>query len=489
MSSSEIEDEFPRICDLVEHDSNEQLSLILDKLDLHSPESRALVFVILRKFSKDNPRGYIKYACQLDPKSNLLVAPPLLEGVVKGDPVSVMDFIGDNLSGPSSSSSSIILANSLLRTLLIQMPESGIPLLSQIETPGRQELLSEGFRAWGARDIKAALAYLGKHDVSSAAKEMLDAAMEGAATSEPALAYSLARANSTDVSDESYRAIFSEWMAVDPGGATAAILELQPGELARYFLPQPSTIRDLCKNDAGAIKSILGKIPPNKDNLSLFQPAIYEYAATDPDGALNWVLHNSNAECKGPLLEMLARDWPMENQVSLAQALHSVTGEQKTMLLRGIASANVSAEEAEPLAFADHLSGRTQTAYVASVLEATLAKGCDDALKILKEDAIPGDALRDESVQLQIQRIASAYSNRSRADCQTWVESLSGATRVSAMTGLMMEWVKSDPVAAGEWIQGLAPDAARSAAIRCLVVEIESTDPATAAQWKEQLTD
>ncbi len=483
MGADEIKKAFPGIVDWVEHASNEELSTLMDSIDCRSPEKQNVVFLVLRKFSTGDPRAYIKYACRLEPKSNLLVLPPLLESVTRADPVAVLEFIDQNYTADPSAPKT--LADSLLRSLLGVMPESGIAFLANHKTPGSDALILEGLQGWGARDLTTALAYLQGSNLNTA--ERLNALIQGGCASHPETAYSIARGQKLPISDTTYRLIFSKWVTSSPKGATAAMLDVPGEDFSRLFSGQPSIVTRLCKEDPGAAAAILAKVSRVDGSLPLVGAALTELAMANRDGALDWVLQHSNGDSKGQLLGGLAKGWPVKDQQQLLKVLPAVEGNSKAAFFHGIAEASL-AEKSAPLAFAEHLTREDQRVFAAVALEATLDSGLDAALATLSDKRLRTDVLGDPAVRLQIEKIASAYAERSLPESRQWLESYDGGMQVPAVTGMMKVWVRKDPIAAGEWLQGLEPTAGRDAGIQCLIEEIEPMDRATADNWKKLLT-
>jgi hypothetical protein len=87
-----------------------------------------------------------------------------------------------------------------------------------------------------------------------------------------------------------------------------------------------------------------------------------------------------------------------------------------------------------------------------------------------------------------VKNSASKWANKNITQVKEWIDTLSANRKPYATQGLVASWMKSDPIAASEWLSQQPAGPARDAGAQEIINQIKDTDPETAEQWRKSMT-
>jgi hypothetical protein len=91
---------------------------------------------------------------------------------------------------------------------------------------------------------------------------------------------------------------------------------------------------------------------------------------------------------------------------------------------------------------------------------------------------------RNEMINHTVQN----WAKQSLEEAQQWVEKLPATDQPKGVQGLVATWMKSDPIAASEWLSKQSAGPARDAGAQEIINQIKDTDPEMAEQWRKSMT-
>jgi hypothetical protein len=91
---------------------------------------------------------------------------------------------------------------------------------------------------------------------------------------------------------------------------------------------------------------------------------------------------------------------------------------------------------------------------------------------------------RNEMINHTVQN----WAKQSLEEAQQWVEKLPATDQPKGVQGLVATWMKSDPIAASDWLSKQSAGPARDAGAQEIINQIKDTDPEMAEQWRKSMT-
>ena len=95
-----------------------------------------------------------------------------------------------------------------------------------------------------------------------------------------------------------------------------------------------------------------------------------------------------------------------------------------------------------------------------------------------------GAGFRSEMLDHTVQ----VWAKQDLDSAKTWVEKLPDEDKANGVRGLMNPWMKSDPVAASQWLATLPAGPVRDEGAKVVIEQVKNTDPEMAEQWRKSLS-
>ena len=208
----------------------------------------------------------------------------------------------------------------------------------------------------------------------------------------------------------------------------------------------------------------------------LTQGIVSGMASTDPDGATNYVLEL--------------------DQIQRAQVADADTREERRQWLdRGRAYA--FDRQLDTIATAQIALGMPNaTAWAENLPEGTIKASAFDRIADRYASEDPAGAAEwvrshadQEYAERAVREVAEELGREDPEQAVRWVADLPDATRSGAISQSMERWTREDPVAAGNFLQDMAPSESRDAAVKSYANELDGSDPQMAAEWAGSIAD
>ena len=276
-------------------------------------------------------------------------------------------------------------------------------------------------------------------------------------------------------SDEQMTLFLRAWGQIDGSAAMEAIDEFKrdPRRQAQAGI---AAISGWASKDPEGAKAYLASVDNEMARGVLTQGIVSGMASTDPDGATDYVLEL--------------------DQIQRARVADSDTRDERRQWLdRGRAYA--FDRQLDTIATAQIALGMPNaTAWAENLPEGTIKASAFDRIadRYASEDpAAAAEWVRNhadqEYAERAVREVAEELGKEDPEQAVRWVADLPDATRSGAISQSMERWTREDPVAAGNFLQDMAPSESRDAAVKSYANELDGSDPQMAAEWAGSIAD
>lgn len=466
--------------------SASQIRDLLHEMDMADGGDSKFVAIAMLVLSTKNASDFIEIAVTLPPDSRALIYGASLRNLVSTDHNTVVRWLKE---GARDSESAGILARHLTRSLVETHPETGLTLLSSPANDEESLLMIEGYRIWAAKDSRAALATALRDIRGKAQKAALDAIFEYGAKKDPAEAFRMVELIGEDLRKEAYWSVLNQWFDQDPGQAARAASGLDEETVLAYFSLNTESLGKLVSADPEAGLGILEKMKLDVGSEHVFGAAAVALAEKDPVKAIGWLTAFTGSPERDELLKGACIIWAEKDPENAERFIVTLDGSARTAALAGLAVGLAGSDPEASLGVVSGLPSADRSPYLSEFLGAMEGKRAADRAALIGDPAFNAEVLRSPEIAGRIQRISEDYALQSRDAARSWVEALDGYSRVPAVKGLMVGWMKSDIGGAAEWLGAMEAGAAKDAGILALIAEIESSDPESARKWRASLSE
>ena len=253
---------------------------------------------------------------------------------------------------------------------------------------------------------------------------------------------------------------------------------------------------------ASAMKAIEGMSRDPRRQAQAGIAAITGWASTDPEGAKAHLEGIENGMVKGVLAQGIVNGLASSDPDAATDFVLELDQAQRS------AAANSSAEEGErqwwdrgrayafdrqldTIATAQIALGMPNaTAWAENLPEGTIKASAFDRIadRFASEDpAAAAEWVRShadqEYAERAVREVAEELGREDPEQAVRWVADLPDATQSRAISQSMERWTREDPVAAGSFLQDMAPSESRDAAVKSYANELDGSDPQMAAEW------
>ena len=276
-------------------------------------------------------------------------------------------------------------------------------------------------------------------------------------------------------SDEQMALFLRAWGQLDGTAAMEAVATIE-GDPRRQAQAGIAAISGWASKDPEGAKAHLTTVDSEMVRGVLTQGIVSGMASTDPDRATDYVLE----------LDQIQRD-----QVADADT----RDERRQWLDRGRAYA--FDRQLDTIATAQIALGMTTaTAWAENLPEGTIKASAFDRIadRFASEDpAAAAEWVRSHADQDYAERavreVAEELGREDPEQAVRWVADLPDANQSRAISQSMERWTREDPVAAGNFLQDMAPSESRDAAVKSYANELDGSDPQMAAEWAGSIAD
>ncbi len=276
-------------------------------------------------------------------------------------------------------------------------------------------------------------------------------------------------------SDEQMTLFLRAWGQIDGSAAMEAVDEFRK-DPRRQAQAGIAAISGWASQDPEGAKAYLATVDNEMARGVLTQGIVSGMASTDPDAATDYVLEL--------------------DQIQRTQVAQEDTSEERRQWFdRGRAYA--FDRQLDTIATAQIALGMSNaTAWAENLPEGTIKASAFDRIadRFASEDpAAAAEWVRShanqEYAERAVREVAEELGREDPEQAVRWVADLPETTQSGAISQSMERWTREDPVAAGNFLQDMAPSNSRDAAVKSYANELDGSDPQMAAEWAGSIAD
>jgi hypothetical protein len=214
-------------------------------------------------------------------------------------------------------------------------------------------------------------------------------------------------------------------------------------------------VPDMARTQPQAALDLLRSAPPSTLRESILMESLTRLRQESPEAARQWVESLENGSLKDS-----------------ARVLVEGPELSRTAAQFGMALATASAADAP---------GSSQY-QLSNMLKRFMLT--DPETTVAQISTLPAGALRENTLRTAGQE----WAGSSTPDALAWSETLTGAERVAAQSGIVRKWAEYEPAAASEFVQELPPGEERDGPAAALARGVSQSDPRAGLAWAASIT-
>lgn len=369
--------------------------------------------------------------------------------------------------------------------LLTVSPEIAIESMNKFEGDEKIAMLRLTLASLARFDPDKALLFAESHDHKDSVN-ILSGIIISIARSDPALAYELVQKHNLSTNDSVFQSIFTSWLAADAASAISKIKKM-PTSALQSILSSTENIKNIISHDPQELRSLMLHIPLSgsteqtlknvykylgSNNFSLAVTILADLPESKFKGELTTHLFNRIAEYHPEQIDEILREMPSE---SLS---HAILGASQRLAVTNLDKA---------LEISNMLNIQDRKLSMKNIGNVLASIQPQRALRLLDNPNYKA-YIDDETKSIILQKSVAVTAHRDIEAAKKITNELTDSDKPQAMTGLVASWMKTDPIAASEWLSKQPPGPARDAGAREIIKQIKDTDPAMAKQWQDSIT-
>lgn len=396
----------------------------------------------------------------------------------------------ENLATPNERNQAM---TAVLRSLASKDPQRVAGMLDGIDNPQiKQSLITTVAHQLLSTDRAAGLAWIDGLPGGSGKSQALNSAIGQIAREDPRAAASLLDKLPPNFRKNALSGVVQTWAQNDLEGAKTWVTTLKnpfdlqiglSGILGQWALQDPVGAAQYLDGTNGL---------PNNFLSNQFGTVAAQWAARDPDAALQWAHNIEDKEGRQRALSSAYHQWATKDPSTAAQKIDALATEDRGVAISAIISNWTSRDPQAAMQWVNGLS-REERVNNASTIIGSLAhhKPLDAAAWL---EGLAAETAGDESlggqVRSQASSLVSTWSNNDVEAAAHWAQNLADdQMREGATQQVAQNWARSSPIESSEWIDNLPAGEARDQGVRELANQFKQIDPATAFEWSQSVSD
>lgn len=261
--------------------------------------------------------------------------------------------------------------------------------------------------------------------------------------------------------------------------------------LPKAFLPQVLMKQDLIgrilTTDSDLAHTMLEHVPLTSSNSPIIANIITSLAKLDQSKALTLLQTLPPSSQKEQLTRNLFETLARSDAESAVKSVATIPKEEQSQAMRAIAKVLTTTDFQKALDLAGQVSTPMQQDVYREIARASAFQSPQQAVAMINDKSLSeklGTDFRSEMINHTVQN----WAKQNLEEAQQWVEKLPATDQPKGVQGLVASWMKSDPIAASEWLSKQAAGPARDAGAQEIINQVKDTDPEMAEQWRKSMT-
>ena len=285
--------------------------------------------------------------------------------------------------------------------------------------------------------------------------------------------------------------IASHWGREDPGAALAWADELNGEE---RFLAIENILHEWAQLDPASASDYVAHLPNSERSLDWMHGVAQAWAEQDQAAAIAWGLEQRDPTVRRRALRGATGVWAGTDAAAAGAFAVSLDNPyERHALLEEVAHRWAEQSTEDALNWAGSLEGGDRVRATSEILHQLAGEDPRLAAQIYDglAPSLPDQAEREGARQQIAPELASRWSRTAPREAADWAMTLpeSGEVQRAAVSEVAENWLRSDSLAASEWITQLPDGKTRDAAAGRVVEQVARSDHESAFAWATSVSD
>jgi hypothetical protein len=278
-----------------------------------------------------------------------------------------------------------------------------------------------------------------------------------------------------------------QWVGQDPEKAYEKMGTFSPADMG-IVLNDPMAL-DLIVNTGGVeqFDKLLGGIPVTSEFIDVYKKVAIKATRVDPVKAVIILNSLPKSSMRSDLIASVFEEVSRLDPTKAMELVTDLPESERQMGTRGVVRAVASSGFSKAVEIAEGSASEHRQDLFREIGRVSAYENTVNAVKMIESQElseIMGSGFREQMLENTVQH----WAKRDREAALAWVEKLPMQDLPKGVTGLMVSWLKADPVAASQWLAKQPAGPARDAGARVIIDQIKNTDPLMADQWQKSLS-
>jgi hypothetical protein len=284
-----------------------------------------------------------------------------------------------------------------------------------------------------------------------------------------------------------YAMVVAHWVNSDSNAAFDHIRKSSPDDLVMLLMNPISKGFMMKKENLKNILDILEGHALTSDVIPAHRQVIVELSRNNSTQALDSLTKINSSPYKNNLIKDVISTIARTNLNEALSFVSKLSADEKHQGMRGIAATMAVEDFDAAIKLAGTEVDITSRDMLREIARVSVGYNTQNAVTMIENDNISakvGTDFRNEMINHTVQN----WAKQDLENAQQWVEKLSVTDKPKGTRGLVAQWMKTDPIAASEWLSKQPAGPARDAGAQEIINQIKDTDPETAEQWRKSMT-
>jgi hypothetical protein len=285
---------------------------------------------------------------------------------------------------------------------------------------------------------------------------------------------------------ESYRSITDSYITKNPDQMRECMDSI-PSSFLPQILNQKDLVSRILKLDPSLAISMLKNVPLTSTNRAVVSNIVTSLAKVDQEQALLVLSSLPKSGQKDQVTRELFEALAAADSENALKTVDDLPAENQIHAMRAIAKVMTETDFEKAIEIAKKVMPSQQQDVYREIARSSAYESPQNAISMINDAAISeklGNDFRNEMINHTVQN----WAKQSLEEAQQWVEKLPATDQPKGVQGLVATWMKSDPIAASEWLSKQSAGPARDAGAQEIINQIKDTDPEMAEQWRKSMT-
>ena len=374
-----------------------------------------------------------------------------------------------------------------LLKIVNQDPNKALELLSKMPDGNHTLLLDPTINALAVRNGESSLQMIASSLSPKLHMQAYSVAIQAIGRDDPKTAIALVASYlKGNEALKTYRSITDSYLTKNPEQIKECMDSI-PSSFWPQILNQKDIVSRVLKLDPALAKSMLQNVPLTSTNRAVVSNIVTSLAEVDQSQALQVLSALPKSGQKDQVTRELFEALAAADSENALRTVDDLPAENQIHAMRAIAKVMTEIDFDKAIEIAKKVMPSQQQDVYREIARSSAYESPQNAISMINDAAISeklGNDFRNEMINHTVQN----WAKQSLEEAQQWVEKLPATDQPKGVQGLVATWMKTDPIAASDWLSKQAAGPARDAGAQEIINQIKDTDPEMAEQWRKSMT-